>query len=184
MLMFYLSMMDDGKNELTFESIYQAYADGIFKRTYHILKSQEDAEDAMQETWMKVIQNIEVLRGKSDRVIKAYIMKIAKNEAITIIRKRKKDTEILCTVEGADIASEDDLFELCEKNDISEIVKCFAELDDIYRDVLSFYYFYHHSIKEIAKIMNMNEATVNSRLTRGRKKLMILLKRRGYHERT
>ena len=184
MLMPCLSLIDDETDKLTFEAIYQKYSDGIFRRTHKLLKNQQDAEDAMQETWLKVMENIDVLRGKNDRIVKAYIMKIAKNESITIMRKRGKDEKMLCTIEDVEIASDEDLFAICEQNHVSEILACFAELGDIYRDILSLYYFYHHSIKEIAKLMNMNEASVNSRLTRGRKKLIELLKRRGYHERS
>lgn len=184
MLALCLSMIDGETEKLTFEHIYQKYADDIFKRTYKLLKNQQDAEDAMQETWVKVMENIEILRGKNDRIVKAYIMKIAKNESISIMRKRGKEEKVLCDIDTVEVASDEELFTICEQNDVSDIVACFAELDDIYRDILSFYYFYHHSIKEIANLMNMKEATVNSRLTRGRKKLIELLKRRGYRDRS
>ena len=178
----YLSMIEDEDDKVTFESIYQKYGKEIFRRTYNLLKNQQDAEDAMQETWLKIMENIEVLQGKSDRTVKAYIMKIAKNESISIMRKRGRDEKMLCAIDDIEIVSDEELFQICEKNDISAIVSCFAELSETYRDVLSFYYFYHHSIKEIARLMNMNEATINSRLTRGKKQLIELLKRRGYHE--
>ena len=50
-----------------------------------------------------------------------------------------------------------------------------------YRDVLSLYFFYHHSIPEIAKLLHIKPATANSRFTRGRKKLIDMLERKGFY---
>jgi DNA-directed RNA polymerase specialized sigma24 family protein len=50
------------------------------------------------------------------------------------------------------------------------------ELGEIYTDVLIYYYVHGHSIKEIARLMNISAGTVGSRLARGRRMLYELMK--------
>ena len=76
---------------------------------------------------------------------------------------------------------DDALFLLCEKADIADIRDCFESLSEPYRDVLSLYSFYHHSIPQIASLLDIKTATANSRFTRGRKKLIELLERKGFY---
>ena len=179
-MLIYLSMIDGEDEKAEFERLYRRYADSVFRRTLAILKNQQDAEDAMQETWIKIAQNICVLRDKEERTVCAYIMKVARNQSITLYRQREKREEMLCDPEE-EPSCDGDLFAICEEAEIAEIRACFAELPECYRDILSLYFFYHHTIAEIAYLLDMKAATVNSRLTRGRKKLIELLEGRGYH---
>ncbi len=181
MILIYLAMLEDGADRAEFARIYGSYADAVFRRALAILKNQQDAEDAMQETWIKVAQHMDVLHGKEERVICAYIMKIARNQAITLFRQREKREAEISDTSPEDVACDDTLFNLCGQAAVSEIKECFAALPDRYRDILSLYFFYHHTIAEIAYLLDLKTATVNSRLTRGRKRLIELLEGRGYH---
>ena len=180
-MLVYLSMLEEDGDRAEFVRIYGLYADAVFRRALAILKNQQDAEDAMQDTWMKVAENIGVLRGKEERTICAYVMKIATNHAITLSRARTRRDEILCDAPSEESVCDDDVFDICSVMAVEEIRACFEALPVSYRDVLSLYFFYQQSIKEIAVLLGMKPATVNSRLTRGRKKLIELLKERGYH---
>ncbi len=179
-MLLYLSMIDGEDERAEFERLYRQYADGVFRRALAVLKNQHDAEDAMQETWIRVAKNMSVLRGKEERTVCAYIMKIACNQSITLYRQRVRREETLMETDTEPV-SDGELFGICEKLEIEEIRACFAALPACYRDVLSLYFFYHHTIAEIAYLLDMKTATVNSRLTRGRKRLIELLERRGYH---
>lgn len=179
-MLIYLSMIDGETKRKEFSHIYHRYADSVFRKILYILKNQQDAEDAVQETWLKVAKNIDRLNDMEDRAIGAYIMKIAYHQAINIIRQKEKTTSY-DENETEPSVSEDALFYLCEQADIQDIKACFASLPVHYRNVLSLYFFYHHSIPEIAKLLNEKQSTINSRFTRGRKQLISLLERRGFH---
>jgi RNA polymerase sigma-70 factor (ECF subfamily) len=182
MMLLYLSLIDGEANQTEFERIYLRYEESVFRKLLHILRKREDTEDVMQETWIKVAKNIEVLRGKDDAVVFSYIMKIATNQAMTFFRKQNT-LEVPLTDEELDGAVSDDaLFTACDRVGIDEIAACFAELPKIYRDVLSLYFFHEHNTDEIAELLDMNPSTVSSRLVRGRKKLILLLERRGIHD--
>ena len=181
-MLLYLSMIETEAGRSEFERIYLRYEDIVFRKILHVIRNREDTEDVMQETWIRVAKNIEVLRDKDDAVVFSYIMKIATNQAMTFFRKQNTSEISLTEEELDEAASDDSLFTACDRVGIDEIAACFAELPKIYRDVLSLYFFHEHNTDEIAELLNMNVSTVSSRLVRGRKKLILLLERRGIHD--
>lgn len=185
MLMFYLAMIDEKVDRLTFNKLYTKYSDDIYKRVYGILKNKYDAEDAAQETWTAVCKNIDFYRDKDDESAKAYIIGIAKNQAFIILRRKKKEGCMVCDMDKfseKNVSDEQCLYNICDGHDESEIFECIKEIGEPYSDVLLYYYFHEHTLKEISQIMGEKESTVGSRLTRGRAKLIQLLVRRGYHD--
>jgi RNA polymerase sigma-70 factor (ECF subfamily) len=179
MLMFYLAAIVEEDDRQLFEKIYIRYSDDIFRRVYGIVKNQADAEDVVQDTWQKLCEHIEEMRGKEDRSVRAYIMSIAKNRSFDLLRRRKREMTVEDDIGSFDIADETAFFDACEKCTVEQILECMKELGEIYCDVLVYYYFHKHTLKEIALFMGINESTVGSRLTRGRAKLIELMKRRG-----
>ena len=180
MLTFYLSMLDNETDKLNFEQIYINYEKDIYRRVYKILRSKEDTEDAVQETWKSVCEHISLLNGMSAERKRAYIFGIAKNPALSIIRKRKKEALVMCDIGDIEgIIDDREVYDACGKFDIAAVRDCMEKLGEPYSDVLLYYYLHEHTIKEIAKILNTNENTVGSRLRRGRQKLIELLEGEG-----
>jgi len=179
MLSFYLSIIEDESDKKFFERIYTQFSDDIFRRIYGILRNMQDTEDAVQDTWQKIYVHLTKLRGMEENVLRAYIMTCAKNHAISILRIRNKEEAVLSGKDIGDVAddvSEGCFFASCDGIDEDYIISSMEKLGEIYGDVLVYYYVHGHSIKEIAKLMNISSGTVGSRLARGRKKLYELLK--------
>ena len=177
-MLIYLSMIDSESDRSEFERIYNRYEETVFRKTLYILKNQQDAEDVMQEVWIKVAKNISIIQDMNDATAFSYIMRIAENQAMTFFRKQNKSEVPLTEEEMDGVACDDELFTACDRVDIDEIVACFAELPAIYRDVMSLYFFHQHSVAQIAALFDQKISTINSRLNRGRKKLIKLLERR------
>ena len=182
MLVLYLSMLDEEVDKNKFEAIYRKYHDDIYKRTYRILGSEDDVKDAMQETWLSVLKNIKEFRDKDEGSTKAYIMTIARNQAISILRIKRKEDKLLCDMDTSELVDDSCLFDACEQEGVAKVLDCFKLLSVAQRDVLVMYYYHNHSLKEIAKLFNISEAVATSRWAHGRKRLINILKRRGYHE--
>ena len=182
-----LALIDDEYDRINFKSIYDRYADDVFKRIYPLVKNQQDAEDIMQETWIAVAENIRFYRGKDEADTRAYILRIAKNRAITFYHTHEKEKDRLCDMELMDLTDERDhealLFDMCNKMDAAVICECINALDEIYSDVLNYYYLHDHTVKEIAKLFKLKEVTVRARLARGRVKLLKLLEGRNLNDR-
>lgn len=170
------------EEKLLFQRIYQAHMDDVLKKTNKILKDKDGAEDAAQETWLYILEHIDIFKGKSERSIKAYIFSVAKNKAIDLIRKKRREEKILCELDDTDVADESEMFELCAERSDANVFQCISRLGEPYTMVLIYYYLHQKTLKEIAELMHLKESTVGSRLTRGRKKLIVLLKKEGYYE--
>ena len=187
MLVLCLSLIDDEYDRTNFERIYTKYADDVFKRICKLLKNKQDAEDVMQETWLTVAENIEFYRAKEENSIRAYILRIAKNQSITLYHTRKKEAERRCDMDSVDLTDSYDyetiLFNVCDKVDVSIISECIDSLDEIYSDVLNYFYLHDHTVKEISKILKLKEVTVRARLIRGRIKLLQMLEGRNLNDR-
>ena len=182
MFVFYLTMIDEENDRIRFAEIYERYEGDVFRRIRRFLKNREDAEDAMQNTWLVITKNIEFYRELSDVSIKAYVLRVARNQAISLYRARRREADMTCDIDDFTIADDSSLVSICDRSSISDIVDCIDALDEIYSDVLNLHYLHHHTPKEIAKLLNLNEHTGRTRIARGREKLIHLLRRRGLYE--
>ena len=184
MLPLYLSYPDEELDKQDFEKIYRKYHDDIYRRSYHMLRDVEDVNEAMQETWMGVLQKLPVLRGRDEVFVKSYIMSIARNQSIAVLRRKKKDSVVFSDtelVESEKLVDDEDLFAVCEEEGISRVLECINMLSNSQREVIMMYYLHHRSIKEIAVLFNISESVAESRWNHGRERLKELLIRRGIY---
>jgi len=76
---------------LAFDSIFKKYNAKIFNYAYFLLKCKEDAENIVQEVFIKVWENRENIRKHSS--LSSYLFAIAHNTSIDLFRKKIKDKE-------------------------------------------------------------------------------------------
>jgi len=150
-----------------FCSLMKDYRPGLFHDAKGILRNDTDAEDAVSETTCKAFANLNKLRNFES--FKPWVMKILVNEAYGIARKRKR-TEPL-----DDISDESGNSDILESLELWNAVKL---LNVEFRTVTVLFYYEDMNIKEISKILNLPQGTVNSRLNRSREKLKTILTRK------
>ncbi len=187
MLIYYMSVISDENDRALFDRIYKQYEHDIFKRIMKIVKNQQDAEDVMQETWFSIAKNMEIFRTMEQDMMEAYIFRTARNRAIDFYRVKKKERYFSCDMEKVNLEDSYDyesiLLNLCAKTDVQIIAECIHSMEPAYSDVLQYFYFYQHTIKEIATLLKLKETTVGVRLYRGRLRLLRLLERRNLNDR-
>lgn len=147
-----------------FEGLINEYKSNMYRLALGILQNQYDAEDAVSEAILKAYINLDKLRS-ADK-FKAWILQITANEAKMIYKKQKRHF-FMERVETRMPAFEADYHELWD---------VVMGLDGPYREVILLFYYERFSITEIARILQIREGTVKSRLARGRNKLKELLK--------
>ncbi len=162
-----------------FEMLYWKYSGYVLNFVYSRCKDSVLAQDTFQETWLSVLTHIDKLDGKNDTDIESFIIKTADNRIKNSLSQRRKERQHTVYELSEDIEDETDLFAQCESQEVELVIQCIEMLKEEQRDVLSLYYLYDFSLKEIAKHLNLSETAVNSRLCRGRNKLIQLLKERG-----
>ena len=75
-----------------FTQLVEKYEGKIFRLARHITNSQEDAEDVLQETFLKAYEHLGEFQGNSK--FYTWIVRIAVNESLMKLRKRKSDRSV------------------------------------------------------------------------------------------
>lgn len=145
--------------------------EAMYKTAIVILRNEDDAYDAIQESLIKMYKNIQNLQNIE--AFKSWSRKIIVNSCYDIINKKQKivyinNDELINTYEE----TREDTYE-CE----DEMVELLDKLEPDLRLTVTLYYYNDLSVKEIAEIINKPEGTVKSRLAR--EKLYQILKSEG-----
>ena len=141
------------------EDLYEKYGKLLFRVSYAILCSREDAEDAVQEVFYKYLVKQPVFRDADHE--QAWFLRVASNQSKDMLRRRKiRTTVTLEEIEEYEIAPEQatilqDLFSLPEK----------------YKMVMILHYLEDLSVQDIARSQNLSPSAVKMRLARGREML-------------
>lgn len=134
----------------------------MYKVAKSYLWNEEDVADAMSETVLSAFEHIKEL--KKPEYFKTWLIRILINQCKLILQKRQR---YYPTEEMLESVSEDKAFSNLEFMDM------LTELPERDRSLFVLYYGEGYTIKQISEILDINENTVASRLSRGRKKLAL-----------
>lgn len=144
------------------QTLYEQYYTMVYRLSLLLLKNTQDAEDAAQTIFLKVIEKQPVFADEEHT--RAWLLTVTRNYCRDVQRsfwhKKRTDMEHLPepSVEPFD-RQESLLFEI------------FQTLPKKQREVVYLYYFEDYSIREIAKLLDRNESTVQSQLFAARKRM-------------
>lgn len=146
---------------------FKALSDGLYRVAFYILESRTDAEDAVQDLFIKLWGN----RDQLDTVLnfKAYCTTLMKNLCIDKLRKEQK---VQVMEPGPDIAESrhvDDDFDAREK--LERVLTAIERLPVRQRDVMKMYVLDEMSYDEIAERTGMSNLTLRVLLSNARKSL-------------
>lgn len=156
------------------DRLYKAYGFMIYGRCIRLLGSRDDARDAMQAVFMKLVQAYDTIHDKEKIV--AWIFRTAQNYCFNILRDRKKFVGEIDTDAIADTHSDFDRF--AARDILQRVLKCFKK--DVCAAV---HYTYIEELdqREIQRITGQSPATIRRNLKRFRDALPGTLKRLGEH---
>ena len=152
--------------KLSVEEVYSKYADHVFAAAFSVCRNQADADDAMQDTFIKYNESGQEFRDENH--IKAWLLRVAINRAKDIRASFWRRNKVSWEEYMASLTFE-------EPED-SRLFDAVMRLPDKYRTVIHLFYYDEYSISEIAGILHSREGTIKSRLSRGRSLLKTLLK--------
>jgi len=155
-------------------SLYNRYSKAMYNTCLRMLRSEADAEDALQTAFVEVFGKLDSFRFES--TLGAWIKRIVVNTCINHLKKRR-----LVTIDWDEqipepqVASEE--YDDDHNLEVDRIRKAILELPDGYRTVFSLYLLEGYDHAEIGQILNISETTSKSQYSRARQKLrQILLK--------
>lgn len=150
-----------GKED-AYRQIIEEYGNKLLRTCYLILKDREEAEDVVQETFIKVFQKLDTFKENSSFFTWIYAI------ALNLCRDRLRKKQDMLTLEDEWVGENDVEFHV-EKNIDREILrKELFDMNSLYREVMVLFYFEELSIKEISNLLNEKEGTIKSKLSRGR----------------
>ncbi len=178
-------------NAAAFSSLVERYEGKIFRLAQHITQNREDAEDVLQETFLKAYEHLDQFQGAAR--FYTWIVRIAVNQALMKLRKRKSDRTVSMDEEidtGEDtvvreIAGWDENpEERFSREEMTSILNTAVDaLPPIYRAVFVLRDVDELSTEETAEALNLSIPAVKSRLLRARlqlrDKLTRYFKRKG-----
>ena len=146
-----------------FACLLDKYSRPIHSLILKVVRSQEEAEELAQDTFMKVFKNLASFKG--DCSFSTWIYRIVVNTSLDMLRRKKKETP---TEEMPETPTEDHYQDL----DLKQMIN---RLDDKSRTVIILRYFEDLKLEDIADIVGENLNTVKARLYRTLKKLRLEL---------
>ena len=152
--------------------IYKLYSKAMFNVGYRITRSEEDAEDVLQEAFISAFRSLDSYRG--DATFGAWLKRIVINKAINALNKKKHES-LPDENEQWDIAEEESPPEYRDSLTVERVRKAIEKLPDGYRSVLSLYLLEGYDHQEIGEILAISESTSKSQLNRAKAKLKELL---------
>ena len=174
MLAFFLAVLENEADREKFTEIYEQYHGLIEKIAMRILKNQQDAEDAVQNTFVQIIRHFEKVYEIDCKNLPFWIISVVKNESLMILRKQKR----VIPLEDWDSIS----VEAESVSEYSELVQLFSKLPETYRAALEMHFLLEYSGKEIAQKLGISESAVNTRISRGRALLKEIIEKEGYNK--
>lgn len=148
--------------EDAYRQIVEEYGNRLLRTCYLILKDREEAEDVVQETFIKVFRNIDSFRENSNLYTWIYTI------TLNLSRDRLRKKQDMFTIEVELVGNNDVEYEVEKSIDKELLRKELFEINSLYREVLVLFYFEELSIKEISNLLNEKEGTIKSKLSRGR----------------
>jgi RNA polymerase sigma-70 factor, ECF subfamily len=167
-----------------FAELCRRHAQGVRRRILGIVRHQEDAEDALQETLLRAYANLG--RFRQSCKFSTWITAIGINAALMVIRKRKTRREADIELDGTEGSTRDvadhalDPERSVAKGQIVLFLrKKLQALPPKMQEVVASYYGNDYSLQETAEALGISVAAVKSRLLRGRRNLRSSFERKG-----
>src|SRR6187431_1639856 len=155
--------------------LYNRYSPRMLSVCYRFAQNREDAEDMLQEGFIKVFGQIHTFQNKG--AFEGWIRRIIVHTCINNLKKNKKFNESVDLIHATTIqVREESVPSIVQAK---QVVECIRLLPIGYRTVLNLYAIEGYSHKEIAEVLDIEESTSRSQYTRAKQMLEDILVRKN-----
>ena len=156
-----LRLKDEATSQEAFRELISIYKERLYWHIRNIVKSHEDADDVLQNTFIKVYRNIDKFKG--DSKLYSWMYRIATNESITFLNKKSRlqqitseelQDQIINNLES-DVYFEGDQIQL-------KLQKAIATLPAKQQQVFNMKYFQELKYREMADILDTSEGALKA----------------------
>lgn len=147
------------------EEAVKTYGNILYKICIVMLRNEQDAQDAIQDTFCKYLEKNPVFADEEHE--KAWLIKVAANNCKDMLRFRFRHPQVPIETLVNELVTEQE-----QQDTLTELL----ELPVRQRTVIYLYYVEGYHIKEISNILGISEQAVKKRMQRGREQLRIFWK--------
>lgn len=184
MMSFYMSMIDTEENKTKLELIYEKYHKLMFYIAYKILKDNPLSEDAVHDSFVKIIENLHNIEEVTCHRTKYYIVTIVRNTSINLYNYRKNKAYI--PIEEIEyelfIDTEFEKIFNSDLDNLGDLGRAVIKLPVMYRDIITMKFVYNFTYQEIAFSLGITEVTARKRKERAKHKIKDLLEKEKSNE--
>ena len=167
-------LQDPERQRDAFETIVRRYSEHIYWQIRRLILSHEDANDILQNTFIKAWSNIEYFRG--DAKMSTWLYRIALNECLTFLNKHRANTEL--SIDEADMEmlnklESDPYFDGDKTQKV--FLKAVQSLPEKQRMVFNLKYFKEMKYEEISEILGTTTGALKASYHHAVKKIEAFL---------
>ncbi|SNZ00302.1 RNA polymerase sigma factor [Flagellimonas pacifica] len=156
--------------------LYKQYCNGMYGVAMRFLKNPNDAEDVLQESFIKAFERIDQFKGEV--TFGAWLKRIVVNGSIDFLKSKHQRTVELN--ESYLHITEDDDWTIEDGIALEKVKEAIEDLSEKYRYVVQLFLVEGYDHSEIAQIMGISETASRTRLLRGKAQLKEMLKNMTY----
>ena len=156
------------------EALYNRFSPRMLGVCYRFAKNREDAEDMLQEGFIKVFTQIHQYRNEG--AFEGWIRRIVVHTCINILKKNKKFSDSIDITNAGNVHIREEMIPSIMQ--AKQVVECIRSLPLGYKTVLNLYAIEGYSHKEIAFMLDIEESTSRSQYTRAKSMLEEILIRK------
>lgn len=157
-----------------FSILVNKYQDAFLKKGRQILQNQEEAEDAVQEAFIKIYINVAGFRKKDGTSFKSWAYKIFINQCFTVYKKLKIEKSLILQINQEMeelIPDKNILLERNRKITADYLLSAMSKLPEVFRQVLFMHFIQDKPLKEVAGLLGISEGAARTRVFRAKKEL-------------
>ena len=152
--------------------IYNKYSKAMYNTALRIVKDSAEAEDIMQECFLKAFEKLKTFQGTS--TFGAWLKKIVVNYSISVYNKNTRYQEVSYNDQFKHSAEEDSGIAATEEQENSKvkmILKAMDGLKENYRMILNLHLIEGYDYDEICEILNISNANCRTTISRAKESL-------------
>jgi len=181
MLMLAIVTLESDDDKAFMLNLYKDYYGLVRKTIYSITHNNSEVEDLINDTFIKLIEKVSLLRTLDSCRLAAYVVYTSRSVAINFIKHR--DVQNKHVYYGKDLDLSDKLSSRVDRieeriirhEELEELGNAILKLPDKYKDLLYFKYILQMHDREIAKVFEIAPDSVRQYLTRARREAKKLL---------
>ena len=164
-----------GGDQLAMRTLFARHRVALYRWLLRLVRDEALAEDLLSDVFLDVWRQAASFRGRAS--VSTWLFAIARHMAASA-RRRRNDAELdEATVSTVPDPADDAEVTLQKKNRAEALRQSLHRLSPDHREVIDLAYYHGKSVKEIAEIVSISEATVKTRMFYARRKLAELVER-------